>query len=102
MVQQHLGEDARLALTNPDAFEFVSVEFTTRLSTTTVIGPPRGIPMAGIAAADGHSPDQDSIVQVTYIFCRLYQHNFAFTSQAEKLLEKSGWTSLDQLYALLN
>ncbi len=58
--------------------------------------------LAGIAAADGHTPDQDSIVQATYIFCRLYQHNLAFASQAEKLLEKSGWTSLDQLYALLN
>lgn len=38
-------EAARLALTQTDAFEFVSAELTTRLSTTTVIGPLRGFSM---------------------------------------------------------
>lgn len=38
-------EAARLALTQADAFEFVSAEFTTRLSTTTVIGPRCGFSM---------------------------------------------------------
>ncbi len=38
-------EAARLALTQADAFEFVSSEFTTRLATTTVIGPIRGYTM---------------------------------------------------------
>lgn len=38
-------EAARLALTQADAFEFGSSEFTTRLATTTVIGPIRGYTM---------------------------------------------------------
>ena len=38
-------EAARLALTQADAFAFVSAEFTTRLTTTTVIGSVRGFTM---------------------------------------------------------
>jgi hypothetical protein len=58
--------------------------------------------LAGIAANRGAAPDEASIVRTTHIFCRLYQHNHAFTAHAESLMTQSDWTRLDQLYALLN
>lgn len=58
--------------------------------------------LAGVAAALGKTPDEATIVHTTYIFCRTYQHNMAFVSQAESLMAKYDWTRLDQLYALLN
>jgi len=58
--------------------------------------------LAGVAAARDEAPDEATIVHTTYIFCRLYQHNMTFASQAEALMEQSDWTRLEQLYALLN
>ena len=43
-----------------------------------------------------------SIVRTVHVFCRIYQHNMAFSKRAESLLARSEWTQLEQLYALLN
>jgi lysine-N-methylase len=58
--------------------------------------------LSGMAAAQNHTPDEATMVQVVYVFCRLYQHNITFAQQAENLLAQSNWTELDRLYALLN
>ena len=58
--------------------------------------------LAGVAAAQGQAPDEATLVHTTYIFCRMYQHNLVFVSQAESLMAQSDWTTLDRLYALLN
>lgn len=58
--------------------------------------------LSGMAAAQNHTPDEATMVQAVYVFCRLYQHNITFAQQAENLLAQSNWTELDRLYALLN
>lgn len=58
--------------------------------------------LSGIAASLDKAPDETAIVKATYVFCRLYQHNIAFSSHAESLMTQSDWTQLDKLYALLN
>ncbi len=58
--------------------------------------------LAGVAAELGNAPDDATIVQTIQVFCRIYQHNAAFSKRAESLLVQSEWTQLDRLYALLH
>lgn len=58
--------------------------------------------LAGMAAEKDSALDEAEIVRTIQVFCRIYQHNTAFSKQAEGLLVKSDWTQLDRLYALLN
>ena len=58
--------------------------------------------LAGIAAEEGRALGEASIVRTVHVFCRIYQHNMAFSKRAESLLARSEWTQLEQLYALLN
>jgi len=58
--------------------------------------------LAGMAAGQDSALDEAGIVRTIQVFCRIYQHNTAFSKQAEGLLVKSDWTQLDRLYALLN
>jgi lysine-N-methylase len=58
--------------------------------------------LAGMAAEQGSALSEEEIVRTIQVFCRIYQHNMAFSKQAEELLVKSEWTRLDRLYALLN
>lgn len=58
--------------------------------------------LAGMAAEQGGSLDESTIVRTVQVFCRIYQHNIVFSKQAEELLAKSEWTQLERLYALLN
>jgi len=58
--------------------------------------------LSGMAAAQDRAPDEADMVRAIYVFCRLYQHNIRFATQAENLLAQSNWTELDRLYALLN
>ncbi len=57
--------------------------------------------LAGMANERGSALDEAAIVQTIQVFCRIYQHNLAFSKQAEALLAKSEWTQLESLYALL-
>lgn len=57
--------------------------------------------LAAVAAAKNSPLDQKTMVQVTQVFCRLYQHNEGFATRAENLLTGSDWDKLDRLYALL-
>lgn len=58
--------------------------------------------LAGIAAEEGRALGEAPIVRTVHVFCRIYQHNMAFSKRAESLLAQSEWTQLEQLYALLN
>ena len=58
--------------------------------------------LAGMAAGQNRALDDATLVQSIQVFCRIYQHNTAFSKRAEGLLVNSEWTELDRLYALLN
>ena len=57
--------------------------------------------LAAVAAAKNAPLDEDTIVQITQVFCRLYQHNDQFATQADHLLTSADWGSLERLYTLL-
>ena len=57
--------------------------------------------LAGVAAAKNGPLDQNILVQVTQVFCRLYQHNDQFAKQADHLLTSAEWDQVDRLYTLL-
>jgi lysine-N-methylase len=57
--------------------------------------------LAAVAAARDCPLDLKTMVQVTQVFCRLYQHNEAFATRADQILTGSDWDQLDRLYALL-
>lgn len=58
--------------------------------------------LAGMAAEQGSTLDETTAIRTIQVFCRIYQHNMAFSNKAESLLVQSEWTQLDRLYALLN
>ncbi len=57
--------------------------------------------LAAVAAAKNAPLDQDTVVQVTQVFCRLYQHNDQFATQADHLLTEADWGTLERLYTIL-
>ena len=57
--------------------------------------------LAAVAAAKNKALDQDTVVQVTQVFCRLYQHNDQFATRADYLLAGSDWETLERLYTIL-
>lgn len=57
--------------------------------------------LAAVANARNAPLDQATVVQVTQVFARLYQHNNTFSKKAEELLNGANWVDLDRLYALL-
>lgn len=57
--------------------------------------------LAAVAAAKNAPLDQDTVVQVTQVFCRLYQHNDQFATQADRLLTGADWDTLERLYTIL-
>ena len=57
--------------------------------------------LAAVAAAKNAPLDQDTVVQVTQVFCRLYQHNEQFATQADHLLTSADWDTVERLYTLL-
>lgn len=58
--------------------------------------------LSGMAAGQDSALDEATIIRTIQVFCRIYQHNMAFSNRAEGLLVQSEWTQLDRLYALLN
>ena len=57
--------------------------------------------LAAVAAAKDSPLDQDTVVHVTQVFCRLYQHNDQFATKADHLLTSSDWDTVERLYSLL-
>lgn len=57
--------------------------------------------LAAVAAARDAPLEQDTVVQVTQVFCRLYQHNEQFAKTADHLLTNSEWDTVERLYSLL-
>jgi lysine-N-methylase len=57
--------------------------------------------LVAAAAARSGPLDQSTVVQVTQVFCRLYQHNEVFATQADHILTGSDWDTIDRLYTLL-
>lgn len=57
--------------------------------------------LAAVAAAKDSPLDQDTVVHVIQVFCRLYQHNDQFSKQADHLLTGSDWDTVEHLFLLL-
>lgn len=58
--------------------------------------------LAATAAAHGKPLNEETMVQVVQVFCRIYQHSDTFAKHAENVLAGANWDTLDRLYALLN
>ncbi len=57
--------------------------------------------LAAVAKHKDSSLDESTLVHITQVFCRLYQHNNTFAVQAERLLTGADWHTLEQLYLLI-